>query len=100
VYGASLHRRDKRITAARARWPTDSLGQQRTLPAVDTKRLPYNGISIPPEAELLICQVREQSMSGDDNALDGHAVFCREKFAYALALLDGRTQMDSDDWKL
>lgn len=92
--------RDKRITAARAPWPTDSMGQQRTLPAIDAKRLPYNGISIPPEAELLICQVREQSMSGDDNALDGHAVFCREKFAYALALLDGRTQMDSDDWKL
>ena len=39
-------------------------------------------------------------MNGGDNALDGHAVFCREKFAYALALLDGRTQMDSDDWKL
>jgi hypothetical protein len=92
--------RDKRITAARAPWPTDSLGQQRTLPAIETKRLPYNGISIPPEAELLICQVREQSMSGDDNALDGHAVFCREKFAYALALLDGRVHIDSDDWKL
>ena len=39
-------------------------------------------------------------MSGNDNALDGHALFCREKFAYALALFDGRTQMDSDDWKL
>ena len=39
-------------------------------------------------------------MSGNDNALDGHALFCREKFAYALALFDGRTEMDSDDWKL
>jgi hypothetical protein len=39
-------------------------------------------------------------MSGDDNALDGHALFCREKFAYALALMDGRTQMDSSDWEL
>ena len=92
--------RDKRIRADRLPWPTDSLGKPRTLPAVDAKRLPYGGISIPPEAEMLICQTREKSMSGDDNALDGHAVFCREKFAYALALLDGRTQMDSDDWKL
>ena len=92
--------RDKRIRAARAPWPTDSLGNQRTLPAVNAKRLPFDGISIPPEAELLICQTREKSMSGDDNALDGHAVFCREKFAYALALFEGRTAMDSDDWKL
>jgi hypothetical protein len=92
--------RDKRIKAARAPWPLDSQGQQRTLPTINAKRLPFNGISIPPEAELLICQTREKSMSGDDNALDGHAVFCREKFAYALALLEGRTAMDSDDWKL
>lgn len=92
--------RDKRIRADRLPWPTGSLGQPRALPAIDAKRLPFGGISIPPEAELLICQTREKSMSGDDNALDGHAVFCREKFAYALALLDGRTQMDSDDWKL
>jgi hypothetical protein len=92
--------RDKRIKAAREPWPLDSQGRQRTLPPIDAARLPYNGISIPPEAELLICQVREQSMNGDDNALDGHAVFCREKFAYALALMDGRTAIDSDDWKL
>jgi hypothetical protein len=39
-------------------------------------------------------------MSGDDNALDGHALFCREKFAYALALLDGRAEMTSEDWEL
>ena len=92
--------RDKRITAARTPWPTDPQGRQRALPPIDAKRLPYNGITIPPEAEHLICETREKSMSGDDNALDGHAVFCREKFAYALALLDGRATMNSDDWKL
>ena len=39
-------------------------------------------------------------MNGSDDALDGHAVFCREKFSYALALFDGRTAINSDDWKL
>ena len=57
-------------------------------------------MKIPAEAEQLIRQTREDSMSGNDEALDGHALFCREKFAYALALFDGRSQMDSDDWKL
>lgn len=92
--------RDKRITADTPEWPTDRLGEPRTLPPIDPKKLPHNGLKIPAEAEQLIRQARQDSMSGDDNALDGHALFCREKFAYALALFDGRTQIDSDDWKL
>jgi hypothetical protein len=39
-------------------------------------------------------------MNGGDDALDGHAVYCREKFAFALAVFDGRTAINSDDWKL
>jgi hypothetical protein len=39
-------------------------------------------------------------MRGNDDALDGHALYCREKFAYALALFDGRTNINDDDWKL
>ena len=31
---------------------------------------------------------------------DSHALFCREKFAYALAVLDGRVDMASEDWEL
>jgi hypothetical protein len=91
--------RDKRIKAACAPWPTDTEARRRILPPV-SRGLPYGGMAIPPEAEALIRLTREQSMNGDDNALDGHSVFCREKFAYALAIFDGRTTMNSDDWKL
>jgi hypothetical protein len=42
--------------------------------------------------------VRRQQ--GAVGALDGHALFCREKFAYALTVLDGRTEMNSEDWEL
>ena len=92
--------RDRRIKADCAPWPTDTAGFRRTLPMADLRNLPYDGIPIPPEAEQLIRITRERSMNGSDDALDGHAVFCREKFSYALALFDGRTAINSDDWKL
>ncbi len=93
--------RDKRIQVDRPAWPTDTAGRHRILPPVNIRNLPYGGMSIPPEAEALILQVRADSNSGgNDNALDGHAVYCREKFAYALAIMDGRVEMNSDDWKL
>jgi hypothetical protein len=93
--------RDKRIKAHTApTWPTKADGFRATLPPIDFKQLRHGSIQVPPEAERLIRQSREDSMSGDDNALDGHALFCREKFAYALALFDGRTQMNSSDWEL
>ena len=92
--------RDRRIKADCAPWPTDAAGFRRTLQMADLRHLPYDGIPIPPEAEQLIRITRERSMNGSDDALDGHAVFCREKFAYALALFDGRTAINSDDWKL
>lgn len=37
---------------------------------------------------------------GNVNELDGHALFCREKFAFALAVMDGRMEMTEDDWRL
>jgi hypothetical protein len=37
---------------------------------------------------------------GDGHALDGHALFAREKVAYALALLDDRREMNLEDWQL
>jgi hypothetical protein len=92
--------RDKRITANTPQWPTDPAGQPRRLPTIDPKKLPHNGIQIPAEAEQTIRQAREDSMRGNDDALDGHALYCREKFAYALALFDGRTNINDDDWKL
>jgi hypothetical protein len=92
--------RDKRIKVDRPAWPTDASGVRYSLPTVDTRALPFGGIQIPPEAEALILQAREDANGSDDVALNGHALYCREKFAYALALLDGRVHIDSDDWKL
>jgi hypothetical protein len=92
--------RDRRIRVTRPAWPTDTHGTRLNLPEINLRELPLGGISIPPEAEQLILQAREESMNGNDDALNGHALYCREKFAYALALFDGRTHIDSDDWKL
>lgn len=59
-------------------------------------------IQIPAEArELIIAtQARESSGLDEVNELDGHSNFVRLKFAYALALMDGRVDMGEEDWRL
>lgn len=57
-------------------------------------------LAIPAEAKQLIIEERAKNARGETDAMDGHALFCREKFAYALTLLDGRTEMNSEDWEL
>lgn len=39
-------------------------------------------------------------LRGDGHALDGHAMFARLKIAAALAILDGRADVDDIDWTL
>jgi hypothetical protein len=51
-------------------------------------------------ARELILSERAKGMRGETEALDGHALFVREKFAYALAVLDGRVTMTDEDWQL
>jgi hypothetical protein len=57
-------------------------------------------VSLPREAEDLIIDEQVRRQQGAVGALDGHALFCREKFAYALTVLDGRVEMSSEDWEL
>ncbi|MDF3280883.1 bifunctional DNA primase/polymerase [Gordonia sp. N1V] len=57
-------------------------------------------ISIPDVAADTILDARVTRMQGHDGALDGHALFTREKVMVALAALDGRTTVRSDDWEL
>lgn len=57
-------------------------------------------IQIPTEARNTILTEREKALHGERDCLDGHALFCREKFAYALALMDNRTDMGAEDWRL
>lgn len=85
---------DKRITAQRP-WPTGEL----TLPKPGEWKFPRE-LAIPAEAERLILEERAKAMRGEQDALDGHALFVREKFAYALTVLDGRVEMSSEDWQL
>ena len=92
--------RDRRIRAKAPQWPTDESGFDKSLPPVDFRKLTHGHLKVPAEAEQLIRQAREDSMRGNDEALDGHALFCREKFAYALALFDGRTTITREDWRL
>jgi hypothetical protein len=57
-------------------------------------------LQIPYEAKELIRDERMRAARGESDPLAGHALFIREKFAYALAVLDGRDEMSYDDWRL
>lgn len=93
--------RDRRITPNPNPWPTIK-GEPRRIPLISQRdlRLAAGIISVPDIVRDTVRQARAASMSGDDNALDGHALYCREKFAFALALIDGRTHITDEDWKL
>jgi hypothetical protein len=69
------------------------------LPSYSKWQYPME-IRIPYEATELIRDERARQMRGEQDSLDGHALFIREKFAYALAVLDGRDEMSLDDWRL
>lgn len=85
---------DPRITDEEL-WPAGPLD----LPHRDTWRYGRE-IVIPEEARTIIRQERVKAMNGRQDALNGHALFCREKFAFALAVLDGRHEISIEDWQL
>jgi hypothetical protein len=57
-------------------------------------------VELPQGADTLIREERAKAQRGEVDHLDTHALFIREKFAYALAILDGRDAMTSEDWEL
>jgi hypothetical protein len=57
-------------------------------------------LTVPKRAKDLIKQTREENAHELIEALDGHALFARLKFAYALAFMDGRDEMNDEDWDL
>lgn len=93
--------RDRRITENPPDWPTKG-GQPMRIPLLSAADINRTAgiVTVPDEVRDTVRRVRAASMSGDDCALDGHAVYCREKFAFALALIDGRTAISDEDWKL
>lgn len=88
---------DNRIRAATAN-PKMWIGAL-TLPNTTDFQYPQT-LQIPAEATELILATREANAREQVDALDGHGLFAREKFAYALTILDGRTEMTSEDWEL
>lgn len=101
--------RDKRIKPDPPPWPDGQLSLPRALEDYLTEAeitgpggtLPLKQVTVPAAAAQTIRAARAQSMSGDDDALNSHALFCREKFAFGLALLAGRVDaVTADDWRL
>lgn len=86
---------DKRVSAALAGGFVESL----TLPKPGAWQYPMT-IQIPTAARDLILRERVKAMQGNVGSLDGHALFMREKFAFGLAVLDGRTSVSQEDWEL
>lgn len=77
--------------------------QPLTLPALDWTRpvgLVDYILPVCQEAEEAILSAHEYRMRGEGDALDGHALFAREKVAALLAVLHGRQEVTSEDWRL
>jgi hypothetical protein len=74
-----------------------------TLP--DWGKLPWDvsGLRVIDVPEQVIDEIRDAHAArarGEGTALDGHAMFAREKVAIAFAVLDGRNYMNVEDWEL
>ena len=85
---------DRRISI-NAPWPCGSL----ELPDASEWQYPRE-IFLPDVAKQLILEERVKNARGETDALDGHSLFSREKFAYGLTVLDGRVEMNLEDWEL
>lgn len=57
-------------------------------------------LTIPTTVEETLLNEHVKRARGEGDALDGHALFVREKTAQALAVLDGRMDMNEHDWHL
>ncbi|WP_345799927.1 bifunctional DNA primase/polymerase [Microbacterium sp. AZCO] len=57
-------------------------------------------LTVPDVARDLIIQTRIEMVGSGATSLDGHALLARLKFAYGLALIDGRAEMNDEDWLL
>ena len=98
--------RDRRITADPPEWPIDTFGDYESIPLLSPRELAAVGVvSIPDEARQEIIAARVRSMGGgeegdQEDMMESHRLFAREKFAFALACLNARTNIDSEDWRL
>jgi hypothetical protein len=99
-------------TPQRFLWlPTTDPGVPDTTPeAPEPKQLPDQQWSrgnfpklrlvVPDVAVETTREAQRSRLRGEGDALDGHALLCRLKATFALAVLDGRRLMTDDDWRL
>lgn len=73
--------------------------EQMMLPKIDWPLNPMH-MEVPKEAARAIRQNRIKALKGASDVLDGHMMLTRLKTAAALAVLDGRTDVDSEDWDI
>ena len=57
-------------------------------------------LTVPPQVAFFVRHNDWQTKVGEGDPLDGHAVLARLKMAVAFAVLDGRYEMNLDDWAL
>ncbi|KQH75305.1 hypothetical protein AO501_29815 [Mycobacterium gordonae] len=70
-----------------------------TLPPHSAWQYPRE-LKVPYIVKHLIKDTHLKSNRGEESPLNSHALFAREKFAFALAVLDGRDEMTEEDWRL
>ncbi|UXA16976.1 YfjI family protein [Mycobacterium sp. SMC-4] len=87
---------DQRVSRQAPPWPGPLV-----LPSPAAWQYPKE-LAVPFEAVEMIRDAAERQHRDCDehDNLDAHALFVREKFAFALAVLDGRDEMTPDDWRL
>ncbi len=61
---------------------------------------PHADLTVPQVARRAIVENRRATLRGEEHTLDGHALLARLKVAQGLTVLDGRTVMTDDDWRL
>lgn len=95
---------DRRVVAELTPYPVDGLGMDRTLNGLLPRQWELTNaigtIAVPPELETEIREARAAFMRNEVDGVRGHALYAQEKVAFALAFMDGRTEIDAEDWRL
>jgi hypothetical protein len=95
---------DRRVVATPLPYPVDGLGLDRTLNGLFPRQVELlnavGSIPVPPEVETEIREARAAFMRKEVEAVRGHLLYSQEKVAFALAYMDGRTEIDLEDWRL
>lgn len=95
---------DRRVVAELTPYPTDGLGMNRTLNGLFPRQWEMvnavGEIGVPPEVAIEIREARAAFMRKEVEGERGHILFAQEKVAFALAYMDGRTEIDLEDWRL